>query len=278
MTGNCLRVGFFLDGYTLKKVNEYYRVHHRYHASLDLRGLKFWVQLQIQRYFNRANRVVALESHYYHPQRNPHIYARGVKGVFKFEFELMNAGYQVHYSDLPVDDGHMGPNLGLIKDAEMFAAYCDMDAVVLLSTQGQYVPLVDRLKKMGVPVLLLGWSFSYPKNSRYVHWRTDTGLRLRCAHYVAMERILDHDPANDIPPTGFFFRPQVGTAPDVAVGGGDLTCVTDDGLAVGCFADDGLAGMKKAQGPNDLWAKCETPESIKACFPALSASRCGRSM
>ena len=41
-----LRIGFFLDGYTLRKVNEYYRVHHRFHSRLDFRGLKSWVQMQ----------------------------------------------------------------------------------------------------------------------------------------------------------------------------------------------------------------------------------------
>jgi len=38
-----LRVGFFLDGYTLKKVNEYYRNHHRFRSQLDFRSLKSWV-------------------------------------------------------------------------------------------------------------------------------------------------------------------------------------------------------------------------------------------
>ena len=35
-----LRVGFFLDGYTLKKVNEYYLRYHRYHSRLDFKELK----------------------------------------------------------------------------------------------------------------------------------------------------------------------------------------------------------------------------------------------
>lgn len=202
-----LRVGFFLDGYTLKKVNEYYQNYHRYHACLDFRGLKSWVLLQIQKYFNKSNKVITLESHYYHPKRNPHIYAKSFNGVFKLEFELLNAGYQVHYSDKVEEDGHMTPNLSLIDDAQMFASYCRMDAVVLLSTQGQYVPLADRLRIMGVPVLLLGWSFEYPKNRRYVHWKTDSYLRNSCSHYVAMEKVLDHDPGNNVPPAGFFFMP-----------------------------------------------------------------------
>lgn len=227
MSENFLRVGFFLDGYTLKKVNDYYRNHHRYHSALDFRGLKSWVLLQVQKYFNKANRVVALESHYYHPLRNPHIHGYGMGGVLRLEYELLNAGYQVHYSDRVEENGRLGPNMGLIEDAQMFAAYCNMDAVVLLSTQGQYAPLADRLRLMGIPVLLLGWSFKYNKEEKSVHWKTDTCLRENCAHYVAMEKVLDRDPKTDVPPTGFFFQPVAG--------------------------------------------------EVKACSPASSASRCGKS-
>ena len=46
-----LRVAFFVDGFTLKKVNDYYRVHHRFHSKLDFRSLKAWVQQQVIRYF-----------------------------------------------------------------------------------------------------------------------------------------------------------------------------------------------------------------------------------
>jgi len=204
MSKKVLRVGFFLDGFTLKKVNEYYRIHHRFHSALDFYGLKSWVQLQVQRYFNKSNRVVVLESHYYHPARNPHIYSKSAKGILKLEHTLINAGYQVHFSDRPSDDGHRGPNMGLIKDAQIFASYCSMDAVVLLSTQAEYAPLADYLRVMGIPILLLGWSFQYLKNEKSVHWKTDTCLRENCAHYVAMEKILDHNPQTDIPPVGFF--------------------------------------------------------------------------
>lgn len=209
MAESLLRVGFFLDGYTLKKVNEYYRVHHRFHANLDFRGLKSWVQVQVNRYFNPDNKIVAMDSHYYHPQKNPHIYCKGRQGVFKLEFELHNAGYQIHYSDRVGDDGQPGPNLSLIEDAVVFASYCNMDAAVLLTTQGQYTSAADKLRSLGVPVLLLGWNFSYPKDKRSIHWKTDTCLRESCSHYVAMEKVVDRNPKSDQPPLGFFFQPAI---------------------------------------------------------------------
>lgn len=208
MPDKALRIGFFLDGYTLKKVNEYYRVHHRFHSNVDFRGLKSWVQMQAYKYFDPSCNLIEMESHYYHPYRNPHIYGRAVEGVLKLEHELRSAGFQVHYSDHEVETGQLGPNLGLMEDALLFASYSKMQAVVLLSTQGQFAPLPDRLRMMGIPTMLLGWDFIYPKKNRTIRWKTDTCLRRTCAHYIAMEKVMDAGLESDVPPRGFFFQKE----------------------------------------------------------------------
>ena len=40
------RIGFFVDGYTLKKVNEYYRYYHPYKSRIDFKGLKNWAKFE----------------------------------------------------------------------------------------------------------------------------------------------------------------------------------------------------------------------------------------
>ncbi|MCQ2107654.1 MAG: NYN domain-containing protein [Fibrobacter sp.] len=208
MPDKAIRIGFFLDGYTLKKVNEYYKVHHRFHSNVDFRGLKNWVQMQACKFFGASGGLVEMEAHYYHPYRNPHIYGRSVEGVLKLEHELRSAGIQVHYSDHEVETGQLGPNLGLMEDALLFASYSKMQAVVLLSTQGQYAPLPDRLRMMGVPTMLLGWDFIYPKKNRTIRWKTDTCLRRSCARYIAMEKVMDAGTESNVPPRGFFFQKE----------------------------------------------------------------------
>ena len=155
-----LRVGFFLDGYTLKKVNEYYRNHHRFRSQLDFRSLKSWVQMQSLKYFEAGKyRDLELEAHYYHPYRNPHIYREYHEGSIRLQHELEQAGYSVHFNPTAPVEGTLGPNMALMEDALLFAVYRKLDAVVLFSTQGQFAPLPSRLGLMGVPTLLLGWSF-----------------------------------------------------------------------------------------------------------------------
>jgi hypothetical protein len=201
-----LRIGFFLDGYTLKKVNDYYRNFHRFHSAIDFKSLRVWVEMQAIRYFEGENfRELEMESHYYHPYRNPHLNEVEREGTLRLEQQLIAAGYTVHFNKRPVFDG-IGPNMSLMEDALLFAMYRKMDAIVLLSTQGEYAPLPDRLRLMGIPTLLLGWNFIYPKPKHNVHWKTDSYLRRTCAHYVAMEKVVDRGNSENAS-RGFFFQP-----------------------------------------------------------------------
>lgn len=190
-----LRVGFFLDGYTLKKVNEYYLKYHKYHARLDFKALKGWVRDYAMRLLGREGCPVEVEAHYYHP------YVRCVDrsetafgdGLDRFEKQLTLAGIDVHYNS-PKDVDKMGPNMQLVEDASLYAYYHKIDVIVLLSTQGQYSTLPERLKKEGVPMLLLGWNFMYEKDNTTIYWRTDPGLRELSSYYVAMEEVAEMYP------------------------------------------------------------------------------------
>ncbi len=202
-----LRVGFFLDGYTLKKVNEYYRNIHRFRSKLDFRSLKIWVQMLSLKYFEGGGyRDLELEAHYYHPYRDPHIYKGYHEGAIRLEHELELAGYSVHFSRSAPVEGTLGPNMSLMEDALLFAVYRKLDAVVLFSTQGEFAPLPCRLGQLGIPTLLLGWNFVYPKAKRNVYWKTDPCLREKCAHYVAMEKVVDTNPNSGQGSGGFFFQ------------------------------------------------------------------------
>lgn len=184
-----LRLFFFVDGYTLKKVNEFYRFHHPYHCRLDFRALKNWARQEALRTFAPEASYALMDCHYYHPYKDPRMYG-GSWGLSCFERELRFAGYQIHYCDYVCREG-VRPNMSLLEDALTFASYHKMDAVVLLSTQGQYAPLPDRLRSMGLPTLLLGWQFSYTKDNRLVRWRTDPGLQELATCYVAMDRVAE---------------------------------------------------------------------------------------
>ena len=181
-------VNFYIDGFTLKKVNDYYRNHHPLHAAVDFIALRNWARQQAIRLFDPPKKYAIMECHYYHPYKDPKRSGAQRQGMMNFERELRHAGFQIHYLQEVGDAGNK-PNMDMISDATRFACYREVDAVILLTTQGQFSPLPGRLKGMGIPTLLLGWNFCYEKESRLVHWKTDSLLKSRSDYYIAMEQV-----------------------------------------------------------------------------------------
>ena len=181
---------FFVDGYTLKKVNEFYRFYHPFHSRIDFRSLKNWARREAVRLFSPQESYALMECHYYHPYKDPGRCAKSY-GMLSFMRELRHVGFQVHFNERVMDG--LGPNMGLFNDALLFADYGRMDAAVLLSTQGEFAQLPDRLQMRGIPTLLLGWNFSYPKDDRIVRWKTESGLMETSTYYVTMDRVAERN-------------------------------------------------------------------------------------
>lgn len=184
------RIGFFIDGFTLKRVNEYYRYYHPYRSRIDFKGLKGWVRAEAVHVF-RPRGNVSMEAHYYHPYKDPKARGWHTSGILRFEQQIAEAGMQVHYSENYLDN-QLNPNMALVDDAVVFSCYHKINAIVLLSTQGQYAILPQRVSRYKIPVLLLGWDFSYQKNNELVNWKTDNALKDRASYYVAMEKVVEN--------------------------------------------------------------------------------------
>ena len=45
-------IAFYVDGFTLKKVNTFYRKYHPFHSTLDFLGIKNWARDQALRLFD----------------------------------------------------------------------------------------------------------------------------------------------------------------------------------------------------------------------------------
>src|SRR5574344_285150 len=155
-------VGLFIDGFTFRKVNEYYKIHHVRHSCINFIGFRQWVKREVLHVFHPAGCCVALEAHYYHPFEDPR---KGgsvhYAGTLQLENRLAEAGIQMHYNAVNGESA-LKPNPDLIDDALIFAAYHKIKAAVLVTTQGQYASLPSDLRRLGVSTILLGWNFEYP--------------------------------------------------------------------------------------------------------------------
>ena len=111
-TRSPLRVFFIVDGYTLKKANDYYRLYHPCHTPLDFRAIKNWARQEALRLFTPVSRYALMQCHYYHPYKDPQRYSHS-HGISCFERELRYAGFQIHYSEQVGPDG-VRPNMSLM--------------------------------------------------------------------------------------------------------------------------------------------------------------------
>ena len=193
MTQEPFHIDFYIDGFTLKKVNEYYRNYHPFRSAINFVGLRNWAREQAIRLFDPPRKYATMECHYYHPYKDPRTLSGTKQGMINFERELHFAGFQIHYLKNPNIPGNR-PNTDMVNDAALFASYRESNAVVLLTTQGQFSPMPEKLRSMGIPTLLLGWNFSYEKDNRCVHWKTDSLLREKSTYYIAMEQVANRNP------------------------------------------------------------------------------------
>ncbi len=194
------KVGLFVDGFTLRKVNEYYRSLDPECSGINFIGLKNWVAVNAARHFWPGRQIQVLP-HYYHPYRHPDEDGRRQSGIIHFSYELSKAGFDVHFASVNYAND-LCPNLELQNDALLYAEYRQIEALALVSTQGQYAELPTRLRKMEIPTLLLGWNFVYRNREREVHWHTDSNLRRTSTFYVPMEKIMNN--RSDVLANGLF--------------------------------------------------------------------------
>ncbi|MDR1759719.1 MAG: hypothetical protein LBR60_04250 [Fibrobacter sp.] len=175
-------VGLFLDGFTLRKVNEYYRNYHPRKAVIHLARFREWCFENVLKSFCLDGNFQT-ESHYYHPFENPRLHEGKFQGTLLFEKYVLEARFQMHYNQpSPLYLGK--PNMELADDIFLLSSYQPFRAVILVTTQGQYVPVLSRLRQMNIPTLLVGWNFEYPGKGRTVRWRTDEMLQKKCARYL----------------------------------------------------------------------------------------------
>lgn len=204
---------FCVDGFTFRRINDYYRDEHLRRGRLQPQGLKTWVRHEIARHlgWTVSKDQLSLDCHFYHPYEDPRVRpasAQNVVGSLRFEETLQTAGFVLHYT---AEDSvrRLRPNMDLCDDALLAAVYGQVDVLVLLSTQGQYATLPARLRDLGVPTLLIGWEGTCSTRAGdKVPWRTDRLLRRNATAYTGLEMTVGSAQRTDDPLVEQLFVPR----------------------------------------------------------------------
>ncbi|MDR1854360.1 MAG: NYN domain-containing protein [Azoarcus sp.] len=212
------RIAVFYDGAYFFKVSSYYLYQHERRARLSFRGVHDFIVAEVaQREGIAASRCQIVDATYFQGRLTAQQAAEQDR-LFSdrvFEDALTRADialFQQHLASRP--DGSYEEkriDVWLALEAYEMTSLKGYDVCVLITGDGDFVPLVRKLNTLGARVMLLGWEFEYEReDGRTMRTQVSTGLIDRVNYPVLMKPLIDdrarrHDQLIDN-----LFLPQTG--------------------------------------------------------------------
>lgn len=193
-----IRVGIFIDGMTFKIISDYYRFEHSRHARPGFEGIDLLAQSLVGSHLKRPAKVS--QKHLFMGVRpGP---AAGLSPGF--EQSMRRNSVTPHYLPM-VGAGEKGVDTALTLEMYRLAITKQVDAAVLVATDGDFAPLALEVRALGVPVYLLG--FHLPNASRQPVYLA-TALRQSVSHTLSVSAFIDSPAASGHPMIDrLFYRP-----------------------------------------------------------------------
>jgi uncharacterized LabA/DUF88 family protein/cold shock CspA family protein len=214
------RIAVFYDGAYFFKVSSYYLYQHERRARLSFRGVHDFIVAEVaQREGIATSRCQIVDAAYFQGRLTAQQAAEQDR-LFSdrvFEDALTRADialFQQHLASRP--DGTFEEkriDVWLALEAYELTSLKNYDVCVLITGDGDFVPLVRKLNTLGVRVMLLGWEFEYEReDGRTMRTQVSTGLIDRVNYPVLMKPLIDdrarrHDTLIDN-----LFLPQSGSS------------------------------------------------------------------
>ncbi|MDR2925575.1 MAG: NYN domain-containing protein [Azoarcus sp.] len=193
------RIAVFYDGAYFFKVSSYYVYQHERRARLSFRGIHDFIVSEVaQREGISPSRCQIVDAAYFQGRLTAQ-QASDQDRLFSdrvFEDALTRADialYQQHLACRP--DGSFEEkriDVWLALEAYEQTSLKDYDVCVLITGDGDFVPLVRKLNTLGARVMLLGWEFEYEReDGRMMRTQVSTGLIDRVNYPVLMKPLID---------------------------------------------------------------------------------------
>jgi len=194
------RIGVFYDGNYFLHVSNYYNYFHTRRKRLNIAGLHDFVRNMVAKEEEVPARYCQVtEAHYFRgrisaqeaSQRGNQLYNDRV-----FDDILMSEGVITHYLPIRNRSGkkeEKGIDVWLALEAFEQTFYKRFNVLVLITSDGDYVPLIRKLNSIGTKVMVLSWDFEYTDDmGREVVTRTSQDLIHEVTYPVAMYELINN--------------------------------------------------------------------------------------
>lgn len=163
------RVGVFYDGNYFLHVSNYYNYFHYQKSRISISGLHEFIRKQIAaEEETNVHLCQIVDAHYFRGRLSAQEASQKGNQLYYdriFDDILMGEGVTTHY--LPLKTTYTGGkqekgiDVWLALEAFELAFYKRFDVLVLITSDGDYVPLVRKLNTLGTRVMVLYWEFEY---------------------------------------------------------------------------------------------------------------------
>ena len=198
------RVGIFYDGNYFLHVSNYYNYNHDRKRRLSIAGLHEFVRAKVaEEEGTEAHRCAIVEAKYFRGrlsaktanQKNNRLYYDRV-----FSDVLMSEYVQSMHLPLRNNNGkyeEKGIDVLFAVEAMTLAALGQIDVLVLIASDGDYVPLIRKLPSLGVRTMVMSWNFEFEdSDGRMSVTRTSQDLLHWCTYPIDMVTIIE-EPLED---------------------------------------------------------------------------------
>lgn len=193
---NSKLIGVFYDGDFFARVSGYYNHGHERRARITFSGMHAYIRADLAKEEDSAAKYCQIDAHYYRGRaRASEAGSRDLLLVERqFDDVLLREGVKPHYWPFG-HGGDKGADVMLTLDAYEMSVQNKYDVVVLVTGDGNFLPLVRRLKSRGVRVMVMGWNFkSIDAAGQERDAVTSVSLLEESTYPRLMSKIIDEDP------------------------------------------------------------------------------------
>lgn len=194
-----IRIGVFYDGNYFLHVSNYYNYFHPRKKRLNIAGLHEFIRKMVATEEGvDPNFCQVIEAHFFRgrisaqeaSQRGNQLYNDRV-----FDDILMSEGVVTHYLPIRPRGGRRedkGIDVWLALEAFEQTLYKRFNVLVLITSDGDYVPLIRKINSLGAKVMVLAWDFDYNDDQgREVTTRTSQELLREVTYPLPMHELIN---------------------------------------------------------------------------------------
>lgn len=204
MSPRLTRVGVFYDGNYFLHVSNYYNYHHHRRSRVAISGLHDFIRAKVaEEEDTEPHRAAIVEAKYFRGRISAKTASqKGNQLYYDRVFSDVLMSEYVQSLHLPIRSNHgkyeeKGIDVLFAVEAMALAALGQIDVLVLVAADGDYVPLVRKLPALGIRTMVLSWNFEFEdQEGRPSVTKTSQELLACCTYPIDMVTVID-DPLED---------------------------------------------------------------------------------